>query len=193
MEDRLELLAHIDDERIRLLAPSPGLFTRALERGFALTSGQEAGSLLRLGHASVLIVPEGVAGQITTRRPERVHQPVSFGDVLYELAPFSDAQGDPLKAASQSEEDAGSALHFRAPQAGRFYHRPAPTDPPFVAAGDALEAGHPIGMIEVMKTFTHVTWTPVAPLPERARFVRYLVEDGSDVAEGAALCEVEPA
>jgi biotin carboxyl carrier protein len=84
-------------------------------------------------------------------------------------------------------------LLFLSPQAGRFYLRPTPSDPPFAQAGVVLEPGKPIGLIEVMKTFTHLQWQPRPPLPERARLIRFLVSDASDVAEGQALCEVEPA
>jgi biotin carboxyl carrier protein len=193
MEDRLELISLLEDGRVRLLAPAPGLFTRALDRGCALSGGQEAGTLLRLSRASLLVAPTGVAGQITTPRPERVHQPVSFGDVLYELAPFSEgAAGREAEDAAQEAGSSGSLL-FLSPQAGRFYLRPTPSDPPFAQAGDVLEPGKPIGLIEVMKTFTHLQWQPRPPLPERARLIRFLVSDASDVAEGQALCEVEPA
>jgi biotin carboxyl carrier protein len=43
-----------------------------------------------------------------------------------------------------------------APIPGIFYRRPAPDKPPFVEAGDTVEAGQTIGVIEIMKQFTEV-------------------------------------
>ena len=46
-----------------------------------------------------------------------------------------------------------------------------------------------------MKTFTHVTYDPEAgkgDLPERARLLRFLADDGQEVADGDGLAEVEP-
>lgn len=43
-----------------------------------------------------------------------------------------------------------------APIPGVFYRRPAPNKPPFAEAGDTVEAGQTIGVIEIMKQFTEV-------------------------------------
>ena len=43
-----------------------------------------------------------------------------------------------------------------APMTGTFYRSPAPGDPPFVQAGDHVEAGQTVGLIEVMKLFTEL-------------------------------------
>src|SRR5688572_19734661 len=82
---------------------------------------------------------------------------------------------------------------LRAPQSGRFYHRPAPGEPAFADAGAPLADGQPIGLIEVMKTFTHVPYSAGAGLPARARLVRFVASDGGDVRQGDPLIEVGPA
>ena len=60
-----------------------------------------------------------------------------------------------------------------------------------------ITAGQTIGLIEVMKTFTHLAYTPEDKggnaLPTRARVVRIVAGDGDEVAEGDPLFEVEPA
>ena len=38
----------------------------------------------------------------------------------------------------------------------RWSPRPAPNKPPFVEAGDTVDAGQTIGVIEIMKQFTEV-------------------------------------
>ena len=60
-------------------------------------------------------------------------------------------------------------------------------------AGSELRAGSVVGLIEVMKTFTHLAYAPAASLPANARVARVLVGDGDEVTEGDPLLEVEPA
>jgi len=191
MDEPLILCAK--DGSIELRSPAAGLFTCAFERGAALTPGQTAGVLVRLGRATRLVVPAGAAGVVVSARPERVRAPVGFGELLYELAPLG-AAGLDLAAAAPGSTGAGAAggvLALRAPQSGRFYQRPAPGAAPFVAPGAALEPGTTVGLVEVMKTFAHVTYRPTGALPERARMVRYLTDDGAAVREGDPLLEVE--
>lgn len=193
--DALELRSRRAGDRIELIAPEVGLFTRALGTGQSLAPGQEAGALIALGRSFTLVVPEDAGGVITSNAPERVHVPVGFGDVLYVLAP-GQASGASARAAGKAAVRAGNAstdLVLRSPQTGRFYHRPAPGEPPFVAKGQTIEDGAPVGMIEVMKTFAHVPYRATGGLPRRARVVRVIAGDGADVKLGDPLIEVEPA
>ena len=59
--------------------------------------------------------------------------------------------------------------------------------------GDLLSEGHTLGLIEVMKTFTHLHYAPNDALPASAKVVRMLAEDGDEVSEGDPLIEVAPA
>ncbi len=175
-----------------LLSPAAGVFTRALGRGAALVAGQAAGVLVRLDRAALLVVPPGANGLVANERPERVHAPVSYGELIYELAPFSGAAEIAPRAADPAARSPSGALVVRSPQSGRFYRRSAPAEPEFVRAGEILEAGRPVGLIEGMKTFAQVAYRPGGELPARARFVRYLAAHASDVREGEPLCEIEP-
>lgn len=190
--DRIELtVEHGDGPEMLLLAPAPGFFSCALERGRSVVPGQEAGVLLRLGRAARLVVPEGVRGSIVSERPEPVHAPVGHGQILYRLVPLDAAveiEG-PGSAAPLSES---GGLVLGSPQSGRFYRRSSPDAEPYVSAGDVIEDGSPVGLIEVMKTFTHVPYRAHGGLPKRARIERVLVEDGEDVIEGQVLLEVSP-
>ena len=188
--DPIELLLDTSGERPVLRSPRPGLFTLAAPEGALLGPGQAAGVLLVLGEAHPLVVPAGVAGRVASRRPDRVHAPVAYGDALYELAPL---EGLASAVTEDAAEDASGAPALRANMAGRFWHRAAPDRPPFVAAGDVIEAGRAVGVIEVMKTFNEVLYRPTAGLPPRARVVRLVPADGAEVAQGDALVEVEPA
>jgi len=221
MTTQLELLLERSEEkgaRILLRSPEVGTFTHALPKGALLYPGAEAGVLESLGRALALVAPSGVSGRIASDRPKRVHEPVGYGTVLYELEPLeADAGADPGPDGAPSAKDArgsrtrgasgskpssratgaktdteGSGLVFRAPYSGRFWHRPSPQDPPFVKPGDVIHVGTTLGLVEVMKTFTHLVYVPGASLPQRAKIVRVLVADGGEVSEGAPLVELGP-
>lgn len=178
-------------ERVKLCSPAVGAFTEAREERSIVQAGEFAGTLLVLGRALRLRVPQGVHGRVVTPRRERVQAPVGWGEVLYELEPVeSDASNasSPAKDASAST----NALVLRSPQSGRFYHRSAPGAAAFIDAGQVLSEGQPVGLIEVMKTFAHVTYRASGTLPARAKLVRHVAADGAEVRAGDVLLELAP-
>ena len=193
MNQRIELLAEEADGRLVLRSPEVGWFTCALGRGQLVSAGAAAGVVRSLGRTFELVVPPGTAGRVVNERPERVHAPVGYGTVLYELAPLAAEDAGPAAAAPGDAARTGGAPAFTAPHSGRFWHRSAPGDPPFVEVGSVIEAGQTIGLIEVMKTFTHLAYEPGDALPARARVIALPADDGAEVDEGDALIEVEPA
>ena len=179
-----------------LASPDVGLFTRALEQGDWVDEGQLIGLLSRLGRMTPLRAPTGFAGpgrtraQIASPPPERVLTPVGYGTTLYELVLVPDeGQGE---EASFAPDPAPATLTVPAPQSGRFYHRPGPDSPPFLNPDDELQEGTTLGLIEVMKTFAHVSYHPGKGLPDRARMLTWVAEDGAEVHEGDPLLEFEP-
>ena len=189
---RIQLLSSRDGDRVLLRSPDVGWFTDAQPAGLVLSAGQRAGELLSLGRACELVVPDGVSGVVRSQAPERVRMPVGYGDVLYELTPL-DAYRATKERESENKPEAKreSALVVRSPQSGRFYRRPAPGSPEFVAAGVEIADGTPVGLIEVMKTFNHVVYRSGAGLPPRARVARLVAGDGADVRQGDVLIELE--
>ncbi|HEX6883428.1 MAG TPA: hypothetical protein VF530_08605 [Planctomycetota bacterium] len=191
MSEPLVLLLDRAGERLLLRSPEVGLFTQALPPGTPLVAGARAGLLHSLGRRLELRVPEGVRGTVASERPEAVLAPVGYGTVLYELVPLAAGEGARVPAADPAAGTEG--LIFPAPYSGRFWHRPAPGDPAFVREGELLEEGKTLGLIEVMKTFTHLVYRPGGQLPARARLVRFLVPDGGEARDGGALLALEPA
>lgn len=187
----LELGLELRDGRQRLVSPAVGLLTRAHEQGELLAEGQECGVLLVLGRAYALLAPPGVAGRIANAAPERLHAPLGFGDLVYELEPVGAASARASTPSAPAQTAGGLVL--RAPQTGRFYQRPSPGDPTFVRAGELLREGSPVGLIEVMKTFSQVTHRAAGGMPASVRVLRYLVADGADVKQGQPLLEFERA
>jgi biotin carboxyl carrier protein len=188
----LELLVVHDGGKTCLASPEVGHFTNALARGAVVAAGESAGVLVALGRSFELVVPEGALGMVANDPPDLVRKPVGYRDVLYRLAPIAgsaeSATHKPAAAAAGTNE-----LVMRAPQSGRFYHRPAPAEPPFVTQGGIVADGQPVGMIEVMKTFSHVLYRASGSLPKRARLRRWIANDGADVKAGDVLFEVERA
>ena len=194
--DTLELLVERSGDRVRLRSPEVGHFAGALPAGSVLVPGQRAGTIETLGRARALLVPEDVAGRIVSDPPALARAPVGYRDVVYEIELVAAGSGPlPRAPAAPAAGSPSSArgLVLLSPQAGRFYHRPAPGDPPFVAAGAIVEDGDVVGMIEVMKTFSHVPYRASGSLPRRAKVLRALATDGADVKRGDPLLEVEPA
>jgi acetyl-CoA carboxylase biotin carboxyl carrier protein len=197
----IELQLSEDDGTVVLRAPDVGWFTNALRRGSVVAPGETAGVLTRHGASFELRVPAGAHGAVVSDPPDLVRAPVGYGDVLYRLAPPETVHGAPAtktgasgtakSRSSSSKSSTGLALH--APQSGRFYHRPAPGEPAFVSAGAIVKDGQPVGMIEVMKTFSHVTWRATGGLPHTVRVVSVAAADGADVKAGDVLLELEPA
>ena len=192
MGARLELLVVHDGERIQLRSPEVGFFTCALPAGALLGPGAVAGVLHALGKEVELAVPAGIQGRIVSSAPEPVQLPVCYGTVLYELDPL-EAGSAPFAEREEDPKSARNELVFRAPYSGRFWQRPSPHDPPFVRAGDVIGDGQTIGLIEVMKTFMHLAYHAAGALPARARVARVCVADGTEIADGSPLLELEQA
>jgi acetyl-CoA carboxylase carboxyltransferase component/biotin carboxyl carrier protein len=194
-DEPLACVAREEGEDTLLLSPGVGDWEGAPPVGAFLGRGLPVGRLVRPGLSARLVVPEGVAGFVhAVETADLARRPVGHGDVLVRLRRSEDGVSvvDPVAAA----RPAAHGLVVRAPQAGRFYLRPAPDKPAYATAGDALERGRTVGLIEVMKTFYQVRYAERGQdegLPERARASRYLVADGAEVAPGQPVLEVERA
>lgn len=73
----------------------------------------------------------------------------------------------------------------RSPLPGIFYRRPAPDQPPYKEAGDAVAQGDVIGLVEVMKSFNEVKATAAG------KVVRFLVDNEGPVMAGQPLLEID--
>ena len=174
---------------IELRAPSPGMFVPWIGQGDLVTPGAAIGELAVLGRISALVVPrtagDAAAAGIALQLPPATHA-VGYGDLLVALDPSLQRAADPRGESSAAVQATALGLVFRAPTSGRFYGRPAPDKPPFVAEGTQLATGTTICLLEVMKTFHRVTYGGPG-LPETAQVRRMLVADGDDVNAGDPL------
>lgn len=181
-----------EDGTIVLASPEVGGLTATLPKGRALSPGTVAGSLHVLGRSYDLVVPDGVFGVVTSDAGADVVRPVGYGDEIYTLDPEGVAAGDGGALGGPGDAAAADgALVVKATQPGRVWRSPSPGEPPLCSAGDVVEDGSALCLIEVMKTFSNVAYRAEGGLPGRARIVRWLVDDGGDVDAGQALLEVE--
>ncbi len=180
--------------RVALGAPGVGLWRGAPARGTLVRQGQPIGELEVLSVLHRIEAPAGAEG-IVVEGPERgvARRPVAWGDTLLVLDP--EAAGEAVRDAPARPDAAhgtGDGLVFRSPMSGRFYVRPGPGKDAFIAVDDEVEAGRTLCLLEVMKTFNRIVYEPDGGLPERARVVRIVPEDGADLDAGDAIVELAP-
>ncbi len=177
---------------IVLAATRPGLARDLPALGTVVQSGEVLGALEVLGTVLRVEVPSGVHGVVVERcgGAARAKQPVAHGTPLVVLDPQVGGVRGVATAAAETES-ASSALVFKTPLGGRYYARPSPGAETFVKAGDEIETGATIALVEVMKTFHRLRYGGEG-LPGRARIVRVVPKEGDDVARGAVILEIEP-
>jgi biotin-dependent carboxylase-like uncharacterized protein len=78
-----------------------------------------------------------------------------------------------------------SGIEIVAPMLGVFYRRPAPEQPPYAQVNQSVDAGQPVGLIEVMKTYHEVVAASAGVLTE------FLVEDGQFVEYGQVIARLD--
>lgn len=177
------------DGASRLLSPQPGLFRHAARAGARIGPGDIVGELEVLGRIYTVLAPAKTQGTVLESERDRpARRPVDFGQTLLDLGRATVA-GE----AAQAEEagEATADLVFRSPSAGRYYARPAPGEPPFVEAGGVVEEGQTVALLEVMKTFNRITYRAEGGLPARAKVVRVVPDNESDIGSGDVILELE--
>lgn len=75
--------------------------------------------------------------------------------------------------AALAEQSEGTVVH--APMVGTFYRSPSPDKPPFIKAGQRVEAGQTLCIIEAMKLMNQIE------APRAGVVARILVENGEPV------------
>jgi acetyl-CoA carboxylase biotin carboxyl carrier protein len=187
-------LVRLDDGRFELRAPAVGLWREIPAHGSLIRPGTPIGRLEILGRLVPLSAPEGAHGLVTAvgGEPTLARRPLAFGERLLVLDPSATAAAQLAEDAPQAQVASGAGLSFRAPSSGRFYVRPAPDKAAFVEAGDVIQRGQAVAILEVMKTFNRVLYGGDT-LPPRARVLRVLPADGDDLAAGDPILELEAA
>lgn len=71
------------------------------------------------------------------------------------------------------------------PVPGTFYRRPAPDKPPYKEAGDRVEQGEVVGLVEVMKTFYEVK------AEAAGKITKFLIENEDAIQAGQPIAELD--
>lgn len=95
------------------------------------------------------------------------------------------AAGEPAAAAPSAAEEDGLTL-VRSPIVGTFFAAPSPGAPDFVSAGDNVEAGQVLCIVEAMKLMNEIE-AEVA-----GQIVKRLVTNGQPVEYGQPLFSLRP-
>lgn len=74
---------------------------------------------------------------------------------------------------------------IRSPIPGTFYRKPAPDQPVFKEAGDAIAKGDVIGLVEVMKTFHEIK------ADDDGTIAGFCLEDSEPVMAGQTIAELD--
>jgi acetyl-CoA carboxylase biotin carboxyl carrier protein len=184
--NRVATIVARDGTRWIVKSPQPGWYVPAIANGELVSGGRVIGELDVLGRRLRMTLPD-VAGQASAVGDARA---VGYGDVLLEIAQDTATTTATTRDDSAAPKPDARSLVFRAPTSGRFYARPSPDKPPYVAVGIELAPGATVCLLEVMKTFNRVTYGG-AGLPARARVTELLVADGADVNAGDPLIALE--
>lgn len=91
---------------------------------------------------------------------------------------------DAPKAAIRPVEDDRGGRIVTAPISGLLHRSPSPGAPCFVEAGDRVEPGQGLCIIEAMKVFSTIA------APKGGSILRILVSDGEEVEAGQSLMEL---
>lgn len=98
-------------------------------------------------------------------------------------APYLTSQ---TPAAQAPESRPGHLVEVKSPMTGVFFRSPAPDEPPFVEAGDSIEVGQTIGLVEAMKVFSEI------PSEVAGQVVEIATYNAELVPEGTTLMVVDP-
>jgi biotin carboxyl carrier protein len=176
-----------------VLAPAVGLYRSAPPRGVFLPSGGPAGILWSLNRRFQLVLGEGIQGFVVEVLARDRVTPVEYGTPLFRLRPDAGAGETPREnAADEAELRDLNLLAVRSPTDGSFYRRPGPDAPAFVEVGQIVEEGATLGLVEIMKCFSPISYGGIG-LPSRAEIVRIEAEDATEIASGQILFLVRSA
>ncbi|MFT7517110.1 MAG: biotin carboxyl carrier protein [Myxococcota bacterium] len=181
------LVLDIDGEQT-LCSPAVGQIVFIEEDQQVISAGHVVAKISILGVSHKLVAPAGTHQRI------KLCTAIKLGSALQYQQPLATLKvvdsDEVLDTLGDHAQDATRNC-ITAPQAGRFYHRPTPDSPAFVQAGESIDAGKTIGLLEVMKTFSPVKWNPLPGNPQTTVVGDYLIADGDDVEDAQPLLDLQ--
>jgi len=111
--------------------------------------------------------------------------PNEDGQVIVQKATPAPKIQEQKSEKQQSTATAENIKTIKSPITGVFYQSPSPSSPVFVNAGDIVEIGKPVCIIEAMKVMNEIKATA------KSKIVRVIAENGKAVNAGQDLFEIE--
>ncbi|MBV9506125.1 MAG: acetyl-CoA carboxylase biotin carboxyl carrier protein [Acidobacteriia bacterium] len=135
------------------------------------------------GDDRVRIRPGTGSGQETPFTPQLMRPAVAPTIPSGTAAPST-----PVSSFAPPKEKAADSnlLHVKAPIVGTFYESPSPGSPPFVQAGERVQPGKVLCIIESMKLMNEIEAEVEGTIESK------LVENGQPVEYGEALFAIRP-
>jgi acetyl-CoA carboxylase biotin carboxyl carrier protein len=93
----------------------------------------------------------------------------------------------PAAGAPTQEDEEDGVVAITSPMVGTFYRSPSPEAPSFVEAGDEIEVGKVVCIVEAMKLFNEIE------SDIRGKVVKVLAENGKPVEYGQKLFLIKKA
>jgi acetyl-CoA carboxylase biotin carboxyl carrier protein len=90
------------------------------------------------------------------------------------------------QAAPAAEKPGAKTLEIKAPMVGTFFRAPSPEAPPYAEAGQVVEPGQVVCIIEAMKLMNEIK------SEIRGKVVEVLVENAEPVEFGQSMFIIEP-
>ena len=100
--------------------------------------------------------------------------------------PLQQAQEPNIAVPPNPEEKPSNLIEIKAPIVGTFYNAPSPDAAPFVQAGQEIEIGHVVCIIEAMKLMNEIK------SEVKGKIIDILVENADPIEFGQILFLIEP-
>jgi len=141
---------------------------------------------LERGDVRVRIKRTGDQGAPQATPHFAVH-PAPMTPVSFAAAPANPTPAEGARPAKETAPVAGEEFHMvRSPIVGTYYESPSPGSPPFVKAGDVVEVGQVLCIVEAMKLMNEIE-SDVA-----GEIVKKLAVNGQPIEYGQELFAVRP-
>ncbi|MFA6384091.1 MAG: acetyl-CoA carboxylase biotin carboxyl carrier protein [Candidatus Omnitrophota bacterium] len=100
--------------------------------------------------------------------------------------PAGARSAEQIQAVPVAEKPAIKTVEIKAPMVGTFYRAPSPEAPPYAEAGQVVEPGQVVCIIEAMKLMNEIK------SEIRGKVVEVLVENAEPVEYGQSMFIIEP-
>jgi acetyl-CoA carboxylase biotin carboxyl carrier protein len=174
-----------------VLAPTVGSFRCDRLVGEILKPGSLLGVLTQHEVPFDLRLPEGASGELREVMTSNRWDTCAYARPLLRLVlPRSLEETEAAEAARHAASGDSGLFGVSSPTHGTFYRKPSPDTPAYVDVGDEVCRGETLGLVEVMKCFSPITFDP--PAGHQKGVVREIhAHDGTEVRSEQVLLKIE--